>query len=1161
MPRICKEESILFRSFLCLKWGIVMYLMVQSDIASAQNTITKRSNLDFKILNVEKGLSHNNVFNLFQDSEGYIWIATENGLNKYNGHELKIFKREENSENEICGNEISSITEDDEGNIWIGAYNAGICRYNKKTGKFKSVDINKDDDETIISVHTIHYNKGFLWIGDEYGTITRLNTKDFTFKTFTPSFDVDRQIVFQDAIKAFYSDDQFIWASSNSGFLFKIDLETDNFEILNVSKAIGEVVQLTDIVEISPGELTLASSGGLIQINKETFNIVDKPLVIKSFKVKVNDYFVDRQENTWLLTEGVGIVFYEKDGEKLQFDKSQFSYQNIPELDCRKIIQTSDGVIWIATYGGGVIQYNPNKSVFNHYLFDPSDDQGLRDGGINCFYKAPDGHMWIGTDAGGLHKFNPKDGSFQNFNNSRQLSQFYNTSSILDIKEAGKQNELWIGTYKYGLMYFNPNTGFTKSYKFIDQDSYHPSHSIYTIAQYSDSIMWLGTNGHGVIEFNRYTRKFGTRHCVSSDTSSLSNDYIRSVYRDSNGDMWVGSFGRLNKYLGNGKFKGFVHVEDDSLTINNGLITQIYEDSRGLFWLGNQGEGLMLMDREEELFYTYGNSDGLFINHVYGIIEDENGILWLTTNNGLVSAEVTNHDAAKPKLNFRYFYEENGLQDDSFIGGAIFQNDQNQIYVGGQNGFNFFNPEEALSLSDYHLKIYLEDLTINGEPTFTNSENGISKSVEYLDTLTLFSEASDISLNITAINFEITKKLHYSYQLEGYEKNWNYVQNTRRVTYTNLPLGEYNLKVRTSFDGKNWISRDKNLKIIVIGPWYKYWYGRMIIVTLLLLLIFVVYLMRVNSIKKQKLKLQKLVEEQSKEIRSQNNELVLRNEQLNHQYEEILKSREEIAVKNDDLREMHEKLQTVNSVLEAKVQKRTEQLNNTIEQLNESIHKLDKFLANTSNELDAPIKSIQGFLTVLKLNNSPEKNMTLLQQLDHNILQIELIKKQLEDFSKNSKSGFKYEKINIKKLADEVIHGLSLNFDISNFSISNKIDKSAEIFSDADRLKIVFSNVIGNALGFYDEKKKDHLIELFSDENVANWSIHIKDNGIGIKKNSLQKLFQMYYRSNGNSHGAGLGLFVSKEILTNLQSSISIDSTLGKETEVIISFPKAKRSN
>ncbi|GEM_PF-2643363 len=1133
--------------------GLVCLISINS---LSQENLSPRINLDFKFLNSNEGLSHNNVYTLFEDSEGFIWIGTENGLNLYNGHTFKYFQKEGKSDNEINGNEISVIVEDKYGRIWIGTFNDGLCWYDKVKGKFHRVKLENDFNRVTSSIQSLHIDGDFIWIGFETGYISKLNINNFQYKNFIPTFDLGRTIVYNDAIKFITSDKENVWASTSSGYLHKIDKKTESFDILNISKQAGVVLQITQIQDWVNDEYLLTTSNGFYTFEKNSYKANPINIYGDSFKYKMNDLFIDHSNNIWVCTEGNGIILFTPDSTRLVFDKQRFKYQWIPELDIRKIIQTKDDLIWIATYGGGVIQFNPGKLIFNHYMYDPADVQGLRDDGINAFCESGDGQVWIGTDASGLHKFDPATGSFKNYYNYAPL-KYFEKSSILVIHPAETKDHLWVGTYKKGLVYFDTKNGTGHDYQYVKQKSIHPSHAIYSFLKIDDETIWLGTNGYGILEFNTRTRTYTDRFYLTSNDSSLSNDYIRNIFKDSNGDIWVGSFGGLCKYLGNGKFKRYAFLDHES-NFSLGLVSEIYEDKKGRFWLGNSVYGLILMDRENEDFYHYTADDGFHSDHVYGVEEDENGTLWLITDKGLIAAQVDSSIDGKPSISFRYFYKEDGLQDDAFISGSIYRDSDSTIYAGGQNGFNFFQPRHALNLQPSEVGIHLEDLSLNGKRILPSDSIGVSKTIDYLDTLKLWHDESDFSLNIIALNYKDVNRLHYSYKLEGYESNWNSLTDSRRINYTNLPLGNYVLKFRASVDGQNWIEREKDLRIIVEGPWYKYWYGRALIILALLLLFLGIYLNRLNNIRKQKYKLQKLVEEQSAEIRKQNMELILRNEQLNDQYEEIVKSREELRVKKENLEEMQERLKDVNNLLEGKVLKRTEQLNSTIDQLNETINKLDSFLFNTSEQIDQPIQAISGFLEVLRMEEQSTKNHTYLEHIQSNIRKLELIKQQLQNFSSNSRSNLSFEKVELRKLLQEVKNDVSVRHDLNGLNIINKIDEKAIIFSDKQRLRIAFSNILSNAINYTDKSKSDQRIEMSSFENLANWEISIRDNGMGIAQKELPKIFQMFYKSNGSSHGTGLGLFISKEILDNLKANISVESEQNVGTTINVSFPKVK---
>ena len=641
---------------------------------------------------------------------------------------------------------------------------------------------------------------------------------------------------------------------------------------------------------------------------------------------------------------------------------------------------------------------------------------------------------------------------------------------------------------------------------------------IWDIAEDRAGNFWIGTND-GIDKYDPKTQKFSSFKPLDQFSYLYSVNNIRSLYLDDEAHLWVGSFGGFGRFdIHKNTFDYFVQSGKKAGDLNNDIIVKIFEDSKHRLWLGTYGGGLNLFDKERKTFKAYTEDDGLPSNLIQSIEEDRHGNLWISTIKGIVKFD--------PEEEVFHVLDKGfGLQGDVFKHNASLTLSSGKMLFGGINGFNAFFPD-SIYFSDRPPKVIFTDFLIFNKlvkPGITNSI--LSQSIEFTKQIALsYQDSRFISFVFTAPDFTGASGIRYSYQLEGFDKQWNDIGNQSKVSFTNLSPGSYILKIRASKNNL-WPDQFTSLNITIVPPFYMRKWVVAMAVMMGVFIILAIFRYRSFYYRRRQKLLEQLVDEQNREISEQNKEL---------------------RTQNNRLQDTQEKLKTVNATLEQKVKRRTKKLNQTVEQLNKSIQELDRFVYSASHDLSAPLKSIKGLVNIARIDNKDNNLVTHLDYIERSIAKLEEVISDLIQFSRNSRSELKFEGISLLDTILEINKSLKFLPGYDNIHFKMDIDEGVHVVSDKQRLKMILHNLLSNAVKYHDPEKEYCHVTIAYEEFPDAWRLTISDNGIGISSSHLDKVFQMFYRATELSSGTGLGLYIVKEAIDKLGGSISAK---GKEKE------------
>jgi len=769
-------------------------------------------------LTSSSGLSQNTVVKIIQDKKGFLWFASADGLNRFDGYTFKVFKNDPSDSKSLSGSDIFSVTEDDQGNLWVGTRGAGLNKIIVKTGEIIRLGKGTKGEDwsnlSIPSIANLGNNKicvAYFGLGTiVYNTLTNQVIEDESF--------IHDQIL-KNVARVYKHTNGSVWVGTIDGQLVALlgRKSTIPFNFGPNRSKLG--VRIRVIHEISNGELLVGTEGaGLYQFNpqKQSFKrVFYNSADPKARENNVTSITKDALGNLWIGTDK-GIYI----GQKENFSKCKYIpsspdvEQGISSFSVTALFTDSNQNVWIGTWEAGLNINFFQRPRFSVFRYKPNTIQGLLSNKVTTLAVNDNKGVWIGCNVG-LSYLNFKTGKIEHIINSNVNNKLGATNNFdVNLTYADPYTKsLWIGVWQKGLVEI------TSQLKKIE----YP----YLLDNYAKNIstiygernrMLLGTSGIGLIAFDLKAKKFYTPYAELGE-KTFANKNITKIFIENNRKIWIGT-SVDGLYIYDILTKKIEHLEKNnkpnSLTYN--FITGIYKDSKSRIWILTNGGGLHQYLGNGKGFKVLTESDGLASNTLRSIMEDKKGFLWVTTNGGISKID-------GKSLKIVNFDESDGLQGKEFLMNSYAQNADNWLFFGGVNGLNYIKADslrmklEVPPVSITNLKIF------NKNVSATDANSPLKEDILYTKHLLLQPEHSVFSLDFVALEYQRPKNNRYAYYLEGFEKDWNYVGTQRSATYTNLSPGDYTFKVKATNSDGVWSENFYELKITVLPPWYRTWWA------------------------------------------------------------------------------------------------------------------------------------------------------------------------------------------------------------------------------------------------------------------------------------------------------------------------------------------------
>ena len=789
------KKIVIYLFFLCLG--------MHSAFSETPEQIT------FSYISINEGLSQSTVFSIDQDKRGNMWFATYDGVNKYDGYAFTVYQHNEDDPNSIA-NDISRIVKtDSQGRVWIGTRD-GLSRYDEEKDIFQNFFYEKNGKHLQVNgIEEISPEQ--LLISTPEGLIM-FDIKESKFIDDSFSTAMHKTI----ASTLYRQGDQIYIGTSTDG-LYTYSITQKTFE--KVIPILG-TKQIQAILQQSPTRIWVATEGaGLFLINpktKEIKNYLHSPSNPKSISSNyIRSLAMDSQNRLWIGTFNDLNIYHEGTDSFASYSSNRVENGSLSQRSVRSIFMDSQGGMWLGTYFGGLNYYHPIRNRFKNIRNIPYKNS-LSDNVVSCIVEDKDKNLWIGTNDGGLNLYNPITQRFTSYTlQEDESARGIGSNNIKAVYVDEKKSLVYIGTHAGGLSILHRNSGQVEN--FNQRNSQLVNENVYAILPDGEGNLWLGTLS-ALVRFNPEQRSFTTIEKEKDGTPVVSKQ-ITTLFRDSHKRLWIGGEEGLSVF----KQEGLDIQKASILPVSNvtKLFTNcIYEASNGIIWVGTR-EGFYCFNEKDKQIKRYNTTNGLPNNVVYGILEDSFGRLWLSTNRGI---SCFNPETEK----FRNFTESDGLQSNQFNTASYCRTSVGQMYFGGINGITTFRPELLLD-NPYTPPVVITKLQLFNKVVRPDDETGIlTKNISETKSITLKSWQTAFSIEFVVSNYISGQHNTFAYKLEGYDKEWYYLTDSRTVSYSNLPQGTYQFLVKAANSDGKWNPIPTALEIIVLPIWYKTWWALLI---------------------------------------------------------------------------------------------------------------------------------------------------------------------------------------------------------------------------------------------------------------------------------------------------------------------------------------------
>jgi len=1039
----------------------------------------------------EDGLSQSTVMDIVQDSQGFIWLATESGLNRYDGYAVRSYNRDRHDPAALRSDYIWQILEDGKGDLWLATEGGGVARWSRKSDAFTSFVHDPEDPHSIASdnVRALAATPdGRIWVGMRDGGLGLLDPSTGRVERYRTDAN-DPASLHGGSVFSLHADSLGqLWIGTDKG-LSQLDIASGRFthyrhDPLDPHSLSDDHV--ISVFEDSVGSIWVGTfTGGLNRLDRsrsgfERFR--HNPDHARSLS---HDYvraiFEDDRGRLWIGTEDGLNLMDRRRGDFTRYHKDRADPQSLRDDYIMAIYQDQSGLLWFGTRAGGVSRWNPGSWALGHYRED-----WIADAYVTSFADDGKGTVWIGTLGSGLARLDLTDHEVVPSPASAMLADQRVMSLLRD--QSGR---LWIGTMTGGLTMYAPDSGEATTYRADGDDEISPgADGIMALFEDRTGNIWVGTFGGGVSMFDPLSRTFRHYRHDPDDPASLAGRRATDIVEDLNGLIWVATdSGGLSMIDRAGDtVHSFRHDPDDPTSLSSDSIYALHVTQDGSLWIGTAGGGLdrlvgSTLDTDTIRFENRSRSDGLSSNVIYGVESDTQGDLWLSSNYGLMRLDRASGD-------IKILHRSHGLQGEEFTFGAHHRGIDGRLYFAGSNGINAFFPPAILS-SRPPPPIVLTGIETLNQPAGTDLPYPIVErlALDYRDNV--------LSFEFAALDFAAPEENAYAYRLDGFDLDWVDAGNARRATYTNLDAGDYVFRVKAANSDGRWNDLGLTVPVSVApAPWETPW-AHALYVLLAALCLFAAF----------------------------------------EWHRRWLAHKNEYAAR-----------------LEQEVHLRTAELEERNQELSEVSRAKSDFLARMSHEIRTPMNGVLGMTELLQctpLNPRQNRFANTIQQSAQSLLQII---NDILDFSKIEAGKLTLESVefDFNEMVEDTVDLLASQANKKGVALIGSTPPELDgcVLGDPLRLRQVLTNLVGNAIKFTDQGEVIVRASLMSeDDDRVSVKVEVEDTGFGIKNKVLESIFDAFSQADESmtrrSDGTGLGLSICKQLVELMDGDMGVESTPG----------------
>ncbi|WP_430811030.1 MULTISPECIES: two-component regulator propeller domain-containing protein [unclassified Carboxylicivirga] len=1082
----------------------------------------QHSPMRFQSLTIDDGLSLSSVYCIARDSKGFMWLGTEDGLNRFDGYHFTIYRTEVKNPNSICYKWIEHIAEDQQGNLWFGS-RSGLSCFDPASEVFMNF---RTGQEHSLCNDTVTCLQGFddvLYVGTK-GGLNRIELADWHTHHYPEMGVVHRlckanEVLYVAASSGLFEfgtagnplrlseislvdvcvrSDTLYCASAQSVFLYDRHNGSKQQLILPDNLRNIEGVELDN-----RGHLWINTQAGLWLYKISTGQaqkIVSTNNVSNSLAVNTRKALWIAEDNSvWYATHGDGLFVI---NEQLRVSKSIHNPTDKESVNQNAFncifADPHSGNIWLGTFGAGINVYQPSANKFDMIKHNPLDDNSLPSNFIWSVWEATDSCLWIGTNDGGLCCYCPHEDRFVTYIHDGS-AQSISHNSVREVYQD-KEGTIWVGTDGGGLNRFNAaNHSFSIYRNRPGDDSSLSDNSVRVVFEDSKRRLWVGTR-KGLNLFNRDTGTFRRYMHQEGNVQSLSNDFIyASIIEDDNGHLWIGTYGGgLNRFdPDKGIFQHYTSNMPDGKRLSNDIVFSLYKDALGLIWIGTN-EGLNVLNPKNGQIRMYGMADGLPNEVIYSILPDEQGRLWLSTNYGISCVQ-------PDRMAFRNYDVSDGLQSNEFNGGAFHKGTSGRLYFGGVYGLNILYPGTVQPNTQASAPVFtrLEVLgqAVQTRPTglpgnavmMVDSQYIMPQYIAYARHIVLDYSQRFFAIEYSGLNHLFAGKTEYAFQLLPQDKEWHKAGARNYVSFADVKPGSYTFRVISTNSDGYWCKTPTELGITIQPPFWKTtWFMMLELVVLILVAVFTYRVL----------------------IKIKTNKVLL------HQNEAITKANEQLKASEENLRQMN-------------VTK-------------------DKFFSIISHDLKNPFTSLMSISSLLdeSYDVADEEDKRLgVKRINNTAKQIYQLLENLLTWSRSQRGKISFQDKSFD-LTALIIENANLYRDAAErkgVQIINEVKQRVMARGDRNTVNTVIRNLSGNAVKF---TPKGGTVKYFVEDEDNHWKVSVCDSGVGISADDQQHLFSIdkKIKTEGTEgeKGTGLGLIICKEFIEKNGGRIGVESEAGR---------------
>lgn len=1080
-----------------IKLVLFLFFLNHADPGFAQQPL-----LEFSSLNSLEDLSTLKATVVTQDSNGFLWIGSEEGLYRFDGQSIYSYLHDTGDNHTIPSNRINTLFVDQAKNLWVGT-SEGFCRYNPDYDHFIQL-ITESDTKGVagVDIQLIaedHTGQLFVACGKSIYSYNRSNNQ------FLKVLELK-----QGKINAMIFDDlNNIWiAASFNGGLFYFNRERGQLSSYLNDPASTESISSNEVTDIKliDGTLWIATYGAGIDSYSIKNNLYKHYVSAEYFENFANRIFVGRNKQIWICTLAC-LKLFNPAADNFYNYYHQPNNPKSPGKSLSDIYEDNQGNYWTVHLTGG-IRVARSRNTFRYFNSDPASFWSLTENNTTSISADGSDCLWIGNHYNGIDVFNWAEHRIDRYTHQEKDLKSLGNGTIFSIFRDSK-NQMWIGSNMGGLQRFIPETKNFETYLNKADDTLSiASNDVRFISEDASGDLWIAVHGKGVDRFDVKSKSF---HHFNARNNSLSNDFTFQVTNDSRGNVWVATSRGLNLLQkGDALFKNFLHSKSDSSTISHNFVFSIHEDSLQNIWVGTP-EGLNKYDFEDQTFTHF--SAGLKNRQVVSIASDQKNNIWVGTRAGISKFDPDSRE-------FTNFNPNDGLLSKEFNVRSLYRNKFNELFFGGTEGIDVFNPDSLRPETNMQ-RVFLTDFKLfNKSISYKHDSTIIKQHISRAKQIVLGYKSNSFSFLYRVVKLPDPDKITYTYKLTGFDEDWIFAEKRTEASYTNLNPGNYYFRVKARYDNGNWSEAETSVELIIVPAWWMTIWFKILMVLLVVSVTSGLIFWRMKRLTHQRIKLEKLVTERTNEILNKN---------------ELLKTQAmTLSQTSDQLKNLHSTKNKLFSII--------------------------------SHDLRSPFNGILGFQALLIKNYfdfSDDERIEMITQVHSSTNHVYYLVENLLSWAKIQTNSI--QQIPVKfDVRNEILSRLGLYLSAAKtkgIRFDHQLPEKLTAFADVNLLKTTLRNLIDNAIKFT-PAGGSILIRVMQEYDVIR--ISVIDSGTGMTQKQTDSLFnieltQSAVGTNGEI-GSGLGLILCREFVEKNKGLLTVESQPGKGSTFTFTIPAAAGS-